>query len=169
MYDLTKEQAERVEYLASDQWVVDDDSMDSDARSWHNFRKVLSLMSFIELHHFACNFNWDGGVDELDAVIDHPACDAGTALMIYWLGQPATCYRMAARRTICEKSDAVVSLLRKIEFKIENNVFQSNLIACDPTNIMGQPMTRGSDRDRAVVPARMFRATTGITIVPHSC
>jgi hypothetical protein len=169
MFDLTPEQIARVEYLATDQWVVDDDSPDSASRSWQNFQRAIGLMSSLELHHFACNFNWDCGVDELEAVIDHPACDAGTALMIYWLGQPATHYRMAARRKSPDQPDDVEKLLRKIEAKIVNNGFRSNAIACDPTNIMGRPMTRGSDRDREVVPAQMFDAIRGVEIVPQLC
>ena len=169
MIHLNPEQIARIEYLATDKWVVDDNSADSASRSWQNFQRVLDQMSSVELHHFASNFNWDCGVEELEAVIDHPSCDAGTALMIYWLRQPATRYRMAARRKTLDESNDVVKLLRNIETKIENNAFRSNMIACDPTNIMGQPMTRGSDRDREVVPARMFEAIKGVAIVPHLC
>jgi hypothetical protein len=76
---------------------------------------------------------------------------------------------MAARRKSPDQPDDVEKLLRKIEAKIVNNGFRSNAIACDPTNIMGRPMTRGSDRDREVVPAQMFDAIRGVEIVPQLC
>ena len=41
MFDLTPEQIARVEYLATDQWVVDDDSPDSASRSWQNFQRAI--------------------------------------------------------------------------------------------------------------------------------
>ena len=169
MPELTPEQIARIEYLASDEWVVDTGSADDEAKSTQNFESTLQKMSALELHHFACNFNWDCGVQELDAVISHPECDAGTALMIYWLGQPAEYYRMQKRGSLSPDSVLIVELLQKIESKIQNGEFDRREIACDPTNIMGQPMTTGSARDREIVPEEMFRKINGLTIEPHLC
>ena len=166
---LTPEQIQRIEYLACDEWVVDTGAADDEAKTWHNFTNTLQRMSSVELHHFACNFNWDCGVKELAAVIDHPECDAGTAQMIYWLGQPAEHYRMETRGNLTPDVTTVVDLLRRIESKLQNNSFSDKRIACDPSNIMGQPMTMGSERDRAVVPEFMFRKTDGMEIEPHMC
>lgn len=169
MKSLTPEQIARIEYLARDAWVVDTGDADDESKSWDNFTAALTQMSSIELHYFACNFNWDCGIKELDAVIDHRECDAGTALTVYWLGQPATHYRMEARANLTPDAREIVALLRKIEAKLIKQEFNHCSIACDPFNIMGQPMTRGFARDREVVPAEMFRKIDGIEIEPYLC
>jgi hypothetical protein len=169
MTQLTQEQISRIEYLACDEWVVDTGAADDESRSWQNFNGTLQLMSAIELHHFACNFNWDCGAQELEALVDHCECDAGTALMVYWLGQPAEHYRMQQSGSLSPDANNVVALLRKIETKFENNEFKTQGIACDPMDIMGQPMTSGSERDREVVPGGMFNTIDGVSIEPHQC
>jgi len=169
MTDLTPEQIARIEYLATDEWVVDDGGPDDDAQSWLNFTRCLNEMSSIELHHFACNFNWDCGVKELNAMIDHRECDAGTALMIYWSGQPAEYYRAESRGHLTPDDSEVVELLRKIENKLVGKEFTKNNIACDPLNMMGQPKNRGSDQEREIVPDQMFQKLDGIEIEPHWC
>ncbi|WP_366820517.1 DUF4274 domain-containing protein [Ottowia sp.] len=37
-----------------------------------------------ELDHFSHRYNADDGFGPLRAVLRHPECDAGTALLIYW-------------------------------------------------------------------------------------
>lgn len=41
------------------------------------------------LHRRAIAHNWDDGVTALQTIGDDPACDYGTALYRYWLGEPA--------------------------------------------------------------------------------
>ena len=41
-----------------------------------------------ELHLFATLCTRDGGLERLKQVITHSACDAGTALMVYWMTRP---------------------------------------------------------------------------------
>ena len=41
-----------------------------------------------ELHEFPTSWNWDSGTDRIEQLIEHPKCDAGTALKTYWLFQP---------------------------------------------------------------------------------
>ncbi|MGX2954874.1 DUF4274 domain-containing protein [Shewanella sp. JL219SE-S6] len=40
-----------------------------------------------ELHYVAANLNWDNGLESPAAILNHPLCDAGTALLLYWYGQ----------------------------------------------------------------------------------
>ncbi|UAB73211.1 DUF4274 domain-containing protein [Vibrio sp. SCSIO 43132] len=48
---------------------------------------VEGLASKEEIHYAAANYNWDdGNFDVLNAFLDHPKCDAGTANMLYWKG-----------------------------------------------------------------------------------
>jgi hypothetical protein len=42
-----------------------------------------------ELHTFAEHFNYDDDLETLGWVASHPACDLGTALLVYWRCDPA--------------------------------------------------------------------------------
>ena len=167
--ELSAEQRMRVEYLATDEWVVDTGSADDDARSWNNFDRTLAQMSSVELHHFACNFNWDCGVKELHRVIEHPECDAGTALTIYWLGQPLEYYEMEAPTEAFPGADEIVGLFRKIEDMIGGERFKESQISCDPSNILGQSMLRGSTQERELIPDQMFQKRIGMEVKPLIC
>lgn len=48
-----------------------------------------ALQSAAELHQFVHHYNWDDGVVVLEGVVDHPKCDLGTALLLYWSTEPA--------------------------------------------------------------------------------
>lgn len=49
---------------------------------------ISDLQSMEELHFVAANLNWDDDdPDIVRAIIEHPLCDAGTALLLYWYGQ----------------------------------------------------------------------------------
>ena len=169
MAALNATQIERIEYLATDAWVVDSGSPDDDTVSNANFTRVLNAMSSIELHHFACNFNWDCGTDELAAVVDHPDCDAGTALMIFWLGQPAHYFRAHKRNKLTESETPVFAWLDSIARRLVSGDFSCCNIACDPFDIMGQPFATGSDRERELIDARLYDKLQGESIVPHLC
>ena len=169
MPELTPEQVKRVEYLATDEWVVDTGADDDEARSLENFYATLRQMSSIELHHFACNFNWDCGTDELAAIIEHPECDAGTAMMIFWLGQPLHYYRRHRDGKLAKHEHSTFEFLRSIETRLMSNDFANSAIACDPFDIMGQPMTSGTDREREALDARLFNKLDGEVVQPHMC
>ncbi len=169
MPDLTSEQKKRVEYLATDEWVVDTGADDDEARSLENFRATLSQMSSIELHHFAWLFNWDCGTDELAALVEHPECDAGTAMMIFWLGQPTEYYRDNRDGKLAERQQPAFEFLRHIETRLLSDDFAHSAIACDPFDIMGQPMTRGTDQEREVLDARLFNKLDGEVVEPYMC
>lgn len=49
---------------------------------------ISDLQSMEEVHFVAANLNWDDDdPDIVRAIIEHPLCDAGTALLLYWYGQ----------------------------------------------------------------------------------
>ncbi|ACA86783.1 DUF4274 domain-containing protein [Shewanella woodyi] len=48
---------------------------------------IEELQSIEEIHAVADNYNWDNNcIKSLYAFIDHPLCDAGTALLLFWKG-----------------------------------------------------------------------------------
>jgi hypothetical protein len=54
------------------------------------------LVGAEELHQFVHHYNWDGGIRALQRTLKHPACDRGTALMMFWLSEPTYAYERYA-------------------------------------------------------------------------
>jgi hypothetical protein len=52
-------------------------------------RRGIEDFSAIELHILARFWNWDCGWEGLKAIVESPACDPATALLIFWAGKPA--------------------------------------------------------------------------------
>jgi hypothetical protein len=149
---LTPQQAERVRYLAEDEWA---DDSEGEAAQWAQFDRVLAQMSAEELHAFVREMNWDGGgADRLRRVLAHPQCDRGTALMIYWLARP-TFYlayetRDRVRDELWPSALEDYDMLRDIERRFAEGEFASADIAFDPTNDDGIDHTRKRPRKRPV-------------------
>ena len=165
MPKLSPQQIARIQYLATDEWVVDTGSSDDEQKTMENFQAALAEMSSIELHHFACNFNWDGGTEELSSVLNHPKCDAGTALLIFWLAQPVYYFRGAAKGKLTESERETYEWLKHIESRFTNNQFSASDIAIDPRT---EGLTMGTDYHREYVDERMFIPTCGTPVEPLS-
>lgn len=76
------------------EWLADADMADVLTSIAAEFAKapeqllcINQLQSMEELHYVAANLNWDDGITAAQAIINHPLCDAGTALLLYWRGQ----------------------------------------------------------------------------------
>lgn len=79
---LTKAQVEVLSMLEDDySHVASDDEL------WAVLQRVDSPM---QLHYLPEILNWDSGwtTEIMGWILDHPLCDAGTALSIYWLNEP---------------------------------------------------------------------------------
>jgi hypothetical protein len=157
---LTPEQAERVRYLAEDEW--GGVSEDEDAQ-WADFDRVLSAMTPEELHAFVRKMNWDGGgADRLNRVLRHPCCDRGTALMIYWLAQPTFYLAYETRDRVRDELWASAlddyDMLREIERRFAVGDFASADIPYDPANDEGVDRTRKHPRRR---PVPVYRIENG--------
>lgn len=88
-----------------------------------------------ELHLFAENWHWDGGGGKpLQRLVANSHCDAGTMLMLFWLGSAEDYYFQY--RTIgeidWEYDREIFRLLRQIERKIVKSDYATALIAFDP-------------------------------------
>lgn len=119
---LTSEQQARVRFLL-DEW----DSIES-------FAKTLELVeSSSEIHEFAKHYNWDYGLEPLKLVLNHPLCDRGTALEIYWLGQPEYYSGFSTIDDIPSCNRDGYLLLKLIESLLLNEYsFRYNNIHVDP-------------------------------------
>lgn len=77
MLILTKDQENRISYLTEDCSSLDEYK-----------EKLKSVESPIELHQIAMRMNWDYDLKWFSPIIKHRLCDRGTAIELYWLGQP---------------------------------------------------------------------------------
>ncbi len=122
-----------------------------------------------ELHAFAANWNWDFGRWPLEAILENPACEAATALLIYWLGCPEF-FRQYANRQEVEADDTgdvgAFDFLSNIEARYIADEFRVGSIPFDPANPFGHPSFVGmydDMRERFVreLPPVMYAAVGG--------
>lgn len=112
-----------------------------------------------ELHLFAKLCNWDGSIKDLQSVIRHPLCDQGTALLVYWRGQPGYYFQYADRSAVPEHEREVFDLLREIEQRVTRGAYPAALQPFDPADDEG--------RDHRPKPARMQRYSCDVPAVMY--
>jgi len=122
---LTPTQVARIEYLLYE--------CEDDASFTREFEK---LETSEELHEFASQFNWDCGFSELDAVLAHPMCDRGTALMIYWLAEPVYYVDFASIEEVPDVNREGYRFVMRVRDLLTQDVFQENRIPFDPQSVM---------------------------------
>lgn len=89
-----------------------------------------------ELHAFADTWNWDGGAGPLQDLLDNPACEAATALLVYWKAAPEF-YRQFSDRDAVAAAKADVEMfdfLTAIEKRYVAGDFRTGLLSFDPNN-----------------------------------
>ncbi len=95
-----------------------------------------------EVHAFAESWNWDFGKWPLEAILENPACEAATALLLYWLGCPEF-FRQYANSQEVEADDTgdveAFDFLSDIEARYIAGEFRVGSIAFDPANPFGGP------------------------------
>lgn len=90
-----------------------------------------------ELHELARNTNWDGGYFELNAIIDHQVLDKGTALLLYWFGEPEFFAKYKDSPEELEYQQEGFQLVKRLENMLLNRTFVSNEIRFDPVKDRG--------------------------------
>lgn len=86
---LTAQQRKRVAWLIDGHLADDYDEATFDAR-WN--REFAALSTPEELFLFASESHPSQEPAEWRRVLDHPLCDQGTALLIFWRNSPVYCY-----------------------------------------------------------------------------
>jgi len=87
-----------------------------------------------ELHAFADTWNWDAGPGALRALLENPACEAATALLIYWKTAPEF-YRQFSDRDAVAAAKADVEnfdFLTWIETRYAAGGFPIGRLSFDP-------------------------------------
>ncbi len=107
-------------------------------------------------HRTAKNFNWDYGCDKLREII-HRRCDLGTALLIYWSGQPDF-FRRYKRRTDLKVGRAVYDMLVEIERNVAADFYTHRNIPFNPFDDGGYNWCRDPKHGVFVeLPESMYR------------
>jgi hypothetical protein len=96
------------------------------------------------------------GMQPLVQLVKHPACDAGTALRLFWINDPVY-YSQYATIAECPDEDeqAAMKLLQAIRRRFKKGDFQTRKIYFDP-----EPWIEAADVDLAMlkVPDSMLAA-----------
>ncbi len=114
----------------------DETEFERESRRWDKLRDkfLKEATDPLELHCFTCDWNWDGGLSALLKVVMHVHCDAGTALHLYWLGDP---YSYQEYRTLSEcayiDQRETLQMLRAIERRFKRDDFATKRFPFDPT------------------------------------
>ena len=87
-----------------------------------------------KLHIFATHYNWDDGFEIPKWIINHPLCDRGTALMMYWCVAPGYFSKYADRKEIPTTGWHIqqYDLLQEIEEKYLMGFYKHNTILINP-------------------------------------
>ena len=105
----------------------------------------IAGMNSWELHDFAASYNGGDVERRLLEVVQHPHCDKGTALMIYWTNAPHYYLRYASRDEVQPYEQDGWDLLHAIEERIRAEAFAHRDIWFDPHNDKQTRSIRGFD------------------------
>jgi hypothetical protein len=99
------------------------------------YAALRGLETAEELHYLAQILNWDDYRTKkaLEWILEHPKCDAATALQIYWLNQPVDIYDSELEGTIPSWQEDAYKLHKKIEELWLSGKFSMRRFAFDPS------------------------------------
>jgi hypothetical protein len=125
------------------------------------------LRSARELHGFVQRYNWDDGLDVLFAMIRHPLCDRGTALMIYWLADPSYAKSHATREDVPEYNRSGYDLVMEIETRMLAGGFRQAAIGYAPVDEDLVPEAAAARaRTSSPIPEMMWQRSPGPCLIP---
>ena len=84
------------------------------------------------LHRRAMRYNWDRGLDGLEAILAAPACDYGTGLLIFWMGAPGFDVQYRTRQDVSGFRLKTYDFLRKLEARLLARDFATSDILFNP-------------------------------------
>ena len=150
MLGLSEDRLIEVRKMSNDEWVdtcglhVDDPAFEEQSDVWQ--AKTEAFCSGAtdprELHYFVETFNWDSDIAFLEAIARNPACEAATALLIYWRGQPE--FYLDNPSSAVELMSDEFELIRTIETRYVAGGFKVGICSYDPfaDNMVLQPEHR---------------------------
>lgn len=138
---LSEERKNYIRELSNDEWIkpsLDLSDEEFDAMCEEKEEEIIDFVNETtnpeELHYFAETWNWDGGFEALQMLLNNPSCDRGTALMIYWLAQPVFYYQQYADLSqVPPDHEDEYDFIDEIENWLLGNSFETNQIQFIPT------------------------------------
>lgn len=114
-----------------------------------------------ELHLYADEFDWDVGIGDIGRVVEHPLCDLGTALLVYWRARPGFYLQYRNREAVPEYDHPFWDLIRDIEERVSRGQYRSAELPFDPADDHRADLRPDPKEVRAYgrnLPAVMYRA-----------
>ena len=126
------------------------------------FEALEKLKTSEELHYLIQVVNWDDyrTAKVIDWVLEHPNCDAGTALQIYWMNQPVDIKESVLQGEIPSWQKDSYELNNKIEQLYLSGRFARREIAFDPAD---ENYPQDSPATQAI-PKELMTAIQGIDL-----
>ncbi|MBI3824345.1 MAG: DUF4274 domain-containing protein, partial [Planctomycetes bacterium] len=108
-------------------------------------------------HRTAKHFNWDYGFDKLREII-RQQCDLGTAMLIYWAGQPDFYRRFKSRAEITGNGRDHFDMLVEIERNVAAGFYTHQNIPFNPFDDEGENWCENCKRNvHCELPEAMYR------------
>jgi len=124
--------------------------------------KYLEKSEPPDWHQVAWNWNWDNRIEPLRWIIENPKCDKGTALLIYWYGNPGwyTKYDNKDQVSVYEMDNYL--LVKDIEEKYLSGYYKNENIYFDPKDDEGDDWTRDIQEEALTkIPSEMTKPVNG--------
>jgi hypothetical protein len=140
----------------------------SDEELWDLLRRVDSPL---QLHYLPQIVNWDSGwtSEIVNWILEHSLCDAGTALLIYWLNDPQFFKKHERAGTLPKWAAEGYALHKKCETLYMSGRFSSGLVRYNPRN--GGDLPVQPERDSAedlLIPQALKTPSPGEDIMEYS-
>lgn len=116
-----------------------------------------------QLHYLADMYNWDDGTEVLDWIISSPACDKGTALLLFWRAEPDY-YTRFNDESEADIHKETFSLLRKIVTKWQTGFFKKERFSYNPM-AEGYDVEYRYPNEKWAIPHEMKQPTSGSIVI----
>jgi hypothetical protein len=118
-----------------------------------------------EVHYALSCYNWDDGIEFPRALIYHPDCDRGTALLLFWRFSPDsyTHYQREDPESADSAAREKFTLLVRLMEKYESGFYTEESICFDPADDFGYnwPSELKEKERKWEIPQVMMRPTSG--------
>ena len=140
---VSAERLRQIRELSNDERVDHIDTSDFTEVDWERYGEELDAETLAfcrdtadaeELHAFASTYNWDKGTWALEALLQNPACEAATALFIYWHAAPEYYRQFVERDAVPEFQREDFDFIMSIESRYVAGQFPRGVLWYDPFN-----------------------------------
>jgi Domain of unknown function (DUF4274) len=128
---------------------------------------VFDIPNAAVLHRWAENHNWDDGHEYMKAVIEHPECDFGTALLVYWRNKPLWFTQYVGDEEPCMRPFGLFAIgfeiFTLVPQRLRDGAYPRHTIDYDPSNDFGSDWTTGypNIEQRTLIPQQLRTRVKG--------